>query len=120
MIMATPEAILTRLRQLVNDDANDATLLPFCAWALEAIRSRLEFEEEIDDPRALHAAAAVAVYQRQLSLNISGAGAVSFKAGDVSVKHEGSPLKAAALLRNEALQAAAKLFRDGDFVFITA
>lgn len=112
------EQIFSRFLLLSGLEAQEALRYrPFCEEAGRALSARLRPEAQGADERLAAAAAAMAFYQYAL-LQSSQNNAASFSAGDIRVtKDEKGALAAAAVLREQAIAAAAPLLQDEGFAF---
>ncbi len=117
--MVSINSVLNRLRQLVTLDEHGAeNALPLCGLCLEEIRTKLKKGADEDDLRLAQAAAGLAFYRMTLRNAADGDGAISFKAGDVTVtRSPAASMELAVSVRDEALAQAADLLEDRDFIF---
>lgn len=119
MIKPELQRVYNRLVLLLGDfDGEQELLFTLCSAALSEIKNRLRRREDEDDERLTAAAAGIAYYKLALIRSAREEGAVSFKAGDVTVnKNSRASLEGARVIRDEALHAAAGLLKDEAFLF---
>ena len=90
---------------------------PFCLVACEQIEQRLKDQKHSDSPSIIMLCASIALYHFLL-VNSTMEDFSSFKAGDITVKHNReSRIENASRLKNESLVCAAPYLNDIDFIF---
>ena len=101
----------------LNDFDESANLLPICTIVCEQISRRLRDESYANNPVVIMACSAMTIYNFLLFSN-SRDDYTSFKAGDITVKHNyASRVEIAEKLKLEAIVNAAPYLTDVDFVF---
>ena len=117
--MITQWNVLALLKQLTDIDSADESLaLQICLTALEQVQSRLRPDVSQEDIRIASAAAGIAFYTLCVRRTGSADDVTSFKAGDISVQKKiTDTMGFAQKIRDDALSAAAPLFRDDGFLF---
>lgn len=107
---------LLRFGSLSQEELADA--MPVVAVCAAQCAEKLRRKEDEQQPLVLEAAAAIANYRLLLRSSKLREGETHFRAGDVSVSSSPAALlEAAVRLRDDCLLAAAKYFKDDDFVF---
>ena len=98
-------------------DAELERIPSFCSISCEQIGQRLKDAQYSNHPVVLMACASVALYMFLLT-NGTGEDFSSFKAGDITVKHNREArIENATTLKNESLVCAAPYLNDIDFSF---
>ena len=101
---------------LLSDDEL-GKISSFCTVSCEQIGQRIKAPEYSNHPAILMACASVALYMFLL-VNSTAEDFSSFKAGDITVKHNREArIENAATLKNESLVCAAPYLNDIDFSF---
>ncbi len=118
--MTTPWNVLSRFRQLIEiDDEEAEKLLPLCVVNLSRIKAQLRENVNGDDIRITEAAAALTYYDYTVRLSSEAQDFTSFKAGDITVsKTKSSLTENAEKLKKSALLELTPLMRDTSFIFL--
>lgn len=112
----------TAILEVINNagvlSENEYTKIePFCVIAANLLSDRLKSEDFASYPAVIGACAAIALYNFLLA-NSTTEDFSSFKAGDITVKHNREArIENAAKFKNESLICAAPYLMDIDFVF---
>ncbi len=99
------------------DEQGAANALPLCSLALGELTARLRPGANPQDPRLIHAAAALAVYKWKLREQAGEGETTYLKAGDMVVRRQGDALQHIRQLKDEAMLCVQPLLEDEQFLF---